>query len=250
MTITIYTATGTKKGTAELPPSLFEAPINQGLMHQMVVLQQSNARRPIAHARRRGEIAGSTKKLFQQKGTGRARRGPIRSPLMRGGGKAFGPRSDQNFHKDMPKSMRHAALRSCLSYQASKGTILGLENYPQEIKTQKVTALLGKLPVEIGRRILIVLPEKHEALTLSSRNIPGVKTVLASYLNPVDILGSRYIIFMVDALRKAEEVFGKTQKTQRTQKNEQTAEKEKAPVAKKKKSSESSPKKKLRKSAP
>ncbi len=209
MTIDVYTATGTKKGTAELPEALFGAPVNRGLIHQMVVLQRSNARSPIAHAKRRGEVRGSTRKLFQQKGTGRARRGPVRSPLLRGGGKAFGPRSDANFQKRMPRAMRHRALCACLSLQAGRGAILGLENYPAEIKTKNVAALLGKLPVEVGRRILVVLPEKHEALALSTRNIPGVKTVLASYLNPLDVLGSRHIIFLVDALEKAAKVFGK-----------------------------------------
>src|SRR3989338_6068720 len=110
MKIDVYSATGAKKGSLDLPATLFEAAINQGLMHQAVVMQQSNRRRPIAHAKNRGEVIGSTKKMFAQKGTGRARRGPLRSPLLRGGGKAFGPRSNRNYHKDMPKTMRRVAF--------------------------------------------------------------------------------------------------------------------------------------------
>src|SRR3990167_1904920 len=110
MKIDVYSATGAKKGSLDLPATLFEAAINQGLMHQAVVMQQSNRRRPIAHAKNRGEVIGSTKKMFAQKGTGRARRGPLRSPLLRGGGKAFGPRSNRNYHKDMPKTMRRGAV--------------------------------------------------------------------------------------------------------------------------------------------
>src|SRR3989338_2777253 len=210
MNIDVYTATGTKKGTASLPSSLFEAAINDGLMHQAVMRQQSNRRNAIAHARNRGEMVGSTRKVYAQKHTGRARRGPIRSPLMRGGGKAFGPRSNANFVKEMPKAMRRAALLSCLSLQAKNKVILGLENYPDNAKTKDAVALLKKLPVELGRHILVVTPDHHKGLVLSLRNVPNVKTLYASYLNPEDILKSRHIIFMVDALKKAEEVFGGT----------------------------------------
>ncbi|PJA67408.1 50S ribosomal protein L4 [Candidatus Peregrinibacteria bacterium CG_4_9_14_3_um_filter_49_12] len=214
MKIDVYTATGTKKGTVDLPSSLFEAPINEGLMHQAVVRQQSNRRHAIAHAKSRGEVRGSTRKLFAQKGTGRARRGSVRSPLLRGGGKAFGPSSDANFTKDMPRSMRRAALKSCLSLQAKNNCILGLESYPEEIQTKKFMDMLAKMPVEIGRKILFVLPDSHLQMQLSARNIPNVKTILAGYLNPQDVLNAHHIIFMVDALKKAEEVFGARSKEQ------------------------------------
>ncbi len=216
MTIDVYTAAGTKKGTVPLPKALFEGTINQGLMHQAVVRQQNNARRTIAHAKNRGEVHGSTRKLFQQKGTGRARRGPIRSPLLRGGGKAFGPRKNENYATRMPQKMRRAALISALTAQAKNGIIVGLENYPATIKTKDAQAMLLKMPVEFGRKILIVTPEKHKGMTLSVRNLPNVKTVMAAYLNPVDVLGSRHIIFMVDALKKAEEVFSKIEKDMKT----------------------------------
>jgi large subunit ribosomal protein L4 len=153
-------------------------------------------------------VEGSTRKLYQQKGTGRARRGPIRSPLLRGGGKAFGPRKNENYATRMPQKMRRAALVSALTVQAKNGIILGLEDYPSTIKAKDAHAMLQKMPVALGRKILIVTPGKHEGIALSVRNIPNVKTVMASYLNPVDVLGSRHIIFMVDALKQAEEVFG------------------------------------------
>ncbi|MCA9370471.1 MAG: 50S ribosomal protein L4 [Candidatus Peregrinibacteria bacterium] len=212
MTIDVYTSKGTKDGTANLPKTLFEANINEGLMHQAVVRAQSNVRNTVAHAKSRGEIQGSTRKLFQQKGTGRARRGSVRSPVLRGGNKAFGPQKIANFVKDMPQKMRRAALFSALSYQAKNGAIIGLKDYPEAIKTKDARTMLEKMPVDIGRKILIVTPGRHDELSLSVRNIPGVRTVMAQYLNPMDILGSRHIIFMVDALKKAEEVFGKEAK--------------------------------------
>mgnify|MGYP001174113335 CR=1 FL=1 len=216
MTIDVYTSTGTKKGTATLPDSLFKAPINEDLMHQALVRQQSNRRKSIAHVKGRGEVRGSTRKLYAQKGTGRARRGSIRSPLLRGGGKAFGPRSNSNYTKDMPRAMRRAALKSCLSLQANSGAILGLESYPDTIKTKDMNAMLSKMPVDLGRKIVIVTAGNHTALSMSARNIPGVKTIAAAYLNPEDILGAHKMIFLVDAIKKAEAVFTSDTTTKKT----------------------------------
>lgn len=240
MKIDVYTATGTKKGSLELPVGLFEANINQGLMHLALVRQQSNRRQPIAHVKHRGEVVGSTKKMFQQKGTGRARRGPIRSPLLKGGGKAFGPRNEANFTKDMPKKMRRAALFSCLSLRAKEGAIIGLESYPDDIKTKAFIALLKKLPVELGRRIMVVIDKHHKGLELSARNVPRVKTVLAQYLNPEDLLVSKHIIFLTDAVKVAEETFTKERVSKPKKEKVPAAEKTEKKVAKPK----ASPKKK------
>lgn len=205
MSITIFTATGTKKGTMDLP-SVFTGKINHALMHQALVMQQSNRRTNIAHVKTRGEVVGSTKKLFQQKGTGRARRGPGRSPILRGGGKTFGPRNDRNFIKDMPKAMRRAAIASCLAWQAKREKIIGLENFGDAIKTKTFVDLLKKLPVELGRRIVVVLPGSHEGLEKSARNVVGVKTLHYNYLNIEDLSGARYIIFLTEAINKVQEV--------------------------------------------
>ena len=210
MTIDVYSATGKKSGSIELPPAIFGVAVNKGLMHLALLRQQSNRRRAIAHVKTRGEVVGSTKKLFQQKGTGRARRGPVRSPLLKGGGKTFGPRNNANFTKDMPKKMRRAALFSCLSDAASRsGCLLALEAYPDDTKTKNFFSLLKALPLEIGRRIVIVLPSHHEGLERSARNIPRVKTLLAAYLNPEDIITARHIIFVADAISVANDTFVK-----------------------------------------
>ncbi len=237
MNIDVYSSTGAKKGTLSLPEVLFAAPVNNGLVHQALLLQQSNRRKAIAHAKNRHEVAGSTRKLYGQKHTGQARRGSIRSPLLRGGGKAFGPRSNQNFTKDMPREMRHAALAACLTLQAKKNSIFGLEGYGNDVKTKAFVTLMGKLPVELGRHILLVLPEKHEGLVRSSRNVPNVKTILVNYLNPEDVLRSRSIIFVGDSVEKAVAIFGKKKDktSKKTAKAEEVAEvkEAKAPKAKK-----------------
>lgn len=244
MNLDIYSATGQKKSSMELPAALFGSEVNWGLMHQAVMLQQSNRRNPIAHAKSRSEVVGSTKKLFAQKHTGQARRGPGRSPVLRGGGKAFGPKKDANFTKDMPQKMRHAALRSCLSLQAKEKRIVLLESYPDDVKTKTMATLLGKLPIDAGRRTLLVMPGEHRGLQLSSRNIPNVKTVRAAYLNPEDVLNARALIFLVDSIKVAQEVFGK-KKEERIERKEKSETKttKKTPAKKataKKKSSSSS----------
>ncbi len=246
MTIDVYSSVGEKSGSLELPPALFAAPINKGLMHLALVRQLSNRRMPIAHVKTRGEIVGSTKKLFQQKGTGRARRGPVRSPLLKGGGKTFGPRNNANYVKEMPKKMRRNALFSCLSHAALTGSILALENYPEEMKTKAFTTLLKKLPVELGRRILVVLPAHHRGLELSARNIPRVKTLLAPYLNPQDVLQSRHIIFLVDAIKVAEETFTKKsekqEKSEKSKRSAANADESELPVLKKTRTAAKKPK--------
>lgn len=208
MTIDVYSMTGQKGKTMDLPESLFASDVNYGLMHQAVLRQQGNARASGAHVKTRGEVQGSTKKLFSQKHTGQARRGAVRSPLLRGGGKTFGPRNVMNYETKMPKKMRHAAIRSCLSLQAGKGIILGLDGFDGKVGTKAIATLIKKLPVE-QRRILIVSPSGMKALHLSARNIPSVEAVYANYLNPEDVLNARSIIFLVDAIKEAETLFGK-----------------------------------------
>lgn len=224
MQIDVYSAAGSKVKTLDLPEALFGAPVNWGLMHQALVLQQANRRQgSTAHVKTRGEVSGSTRKIVAQKHTGGARHGNIRNPLMRGGGKIFGPRNNKNYTKDMPQKMRHAALRSALSVQAEKKAIMGLENYPEAIKTKTMTDLLKKMPVELGRRILVVTPGAHKGVQLSARNIERVKTVQAAYLNVEDILNARHLIFVGDAVEQANTVFGK--KTEgRKQKTEDSGE--------------------------
>jgi large subunit ribosomal protein L4 len=236
MKIDLFSMTGTKKGTLDLPEVLFGGPINVDLMNQAVLRQRDNRRIAIAHVKNRGEVAGSTKKPYPQKHTGRARRGPVRSPLLRGGGKAFGPRNDRNFTKDMPKNMRRAALRSVLCFLAKRGSVIGLEGYPDTVKTKEFHGLMKKLPLEIGRRIVFVMPEMHKGLWMSSRNVPGVKTLLVSYLNPVDLMSARSVVFVGDSIQKAADMFGKKASENRVSKEvvvEKKPKAEKAPKAKK-----------------
>ncbi len=232
MTIEMYSITGQKGKQFTLPESLFGQPVNWGLMHQAVVRQQSGRRQSPAHVLTRSEVSGSTKKLFEQKHTGRARRGDVRSPTLRGGGKAFGPRNAKNFTKDMPKKMRHAALRSCLSVQAEKGTIMGLEGYGDSVKTKTLADLLKKMSLTDARSLLIVSKTAHKPLVLSARNIQGVTVVPAAYLNAEAVLHARTILFLSDAIEEADRLFGKKNTPTRVTKKD-TAKADKAEASKK-----------------
>ena len=206
MKIDVYDANGKKKGTVELNKVLFEAKINPDLMHRAIVLRNANARRPIAHTLTRGEVSYSTRKLFRQKGTGNARRGARSTNILRGGGVTHGPRNIRNFKKRMPKKERRAALFSSLSVQAKNKNIFGLEALKGEVpKTKVFASLLEKLPQ--GKKYLFVLPSREEFFEKSARNIPGVKIIMASYLNPFDVLLADKICFVDTALDRIEEVF-------------------------------------------
>ncbi len=218
MTIDVFSATGSKVKSMELPASLFGADTNWGLMHQAVVMQQANRRQSPAHVKTQSEVQGSTRKIRAQKHTGGARHGAIGNSLMRGGGKNFGPRNIMNYTQDMPKKMRHAALRSSLTVMAEKGAIVALESFPDTIKTKTLADLLKKLPIEHGRKVLLVSTAEHKALLLSARNVDAVHTVRAAYLNAEEILNARHIVFLVDAIDEADKLFGKKETVANTTK--------------------------------
>lgn len=206
MKASIYSQTGEQKGEITLNKDIFEVEINEGLIHQMLLLQQTNSRNAIAHTKTRGDVNGGGKKPYRQKGTGRARHGSSRTPIHRGGGIVFGPLKNRNFTIAMPKKQRRKALFCALSSKAKDNSILILENYEaKEPKTKEFAAMIEKLPVD--RNALLIIPEKNELIQKSSRNAANVKTVLAGYLNIQDILKFKSLIFLKDSLPKLEETF-------------------------------------------
>ena len=206
MTVDLYKQSGEKSGTLELPKEIFEIPFNEELIHQALVRQLANKRVAIAHTKTRGEVRGGGRKPFRQKGTGNARQGTIRSPLLRGGGIIFGPRNNRNFAKDMPKKQRRKALFSALSEKARNNEIIGLEAYEaKEPKAKDFAAMLKKLPIE--RNALVVIPEKNTIIQKSSSNLANAKTILAGYLNIHDLQKYKKIIFLKDSVAKLQEIF-------------------------------------------
>lgn len=206
MKFDVYTATGEKKGSATGSASLFDAKVNPDLMHRAVLLRLANRRNPIAHTKTRGEIIATTKKAFKQKGTGNARRGALSTNLLRGGGVTHGPRNTRNFTKMMPKKERRAALFSSLSAKAKAGDMFAFAGFEAKApSTKDFMAVLAKMPE--AKKYLFVLPAKNEIFQKSSRNIPGVKTILAQYVNPFDILHADKVCFVGDSLSVIEKHF-------------------------------------------
>jgi large subunit ribosomal protein L4 len=204
----VYNLAGEVVTNIEISDRVFGVPFNEALVHQSVLRQQANARQGNASTKTRGNVSGSTKKLYAQKGTGSARAGSIKSPLRRGGGIVFGPHP-RDYHQAMPKSMRRLALRCVLSAKLEDGELKILESLKlDEIKTKKMAAILDAMKVDTTT--LVVTSAADVNLVKSARNLPGIKTLPANLLNVVDIISHRTLLMEVDAVRKAEQLWGES----------------------------------------
>ena len=206
MLVAVRNTAGKTVGEIELRDEIFGAPINGPLMHQALVRQFANARLGTHHTKTRGEVRGSTRKIWRQKGTGRARHGSMKVNLWPGGGVVHGPKP-RSYVKKMPRKMRRAAYRSALSVKAQEGQIVVLDALDMDRpKTREMVELLDRLGVKGSA--LIMLPDKSENVELSARNLPDVKTLRASYLNIRDLLGYETIVMPQTSLAVIEEVLG------------------------------------------
>ena len=192
----------------EVSDDLFAVPLTRrlkGLLHQAVVRQRANARKGRPSVKNRSEVTGSTRKLFPQKGTGRARAGSIRSPLRRGGGVAFGPQP-RSYSQRMPKKMRRLAIRGALSAKVADGRIVIVDNLGfEQPRTKDMVQLLDTLKAK--KSVLMVTPEPRKALIKSAGNLDRVKTLPARYLNVYDLLAHEHLIIELEAVRTAEDLW-------------------------------------------
>lgn len=208
MKFDLYLQSGEKKGSIEGSDAIFDIKPNKLLLTQAFNRQRDNARQGNAHTKTRGEIKYSTKKIYRQKGTGNARHGARSANLFRKGGVTFGPRSNRNWETMMPKKQRRIALFSALSIKAKNNNIFCLENYEGAIKTKEFAKMLKVLPpMKDKRNVLIVLSEKNTIVEKSAKNLTNTKTITANYLNIADCLKYDTMMFVGDALKKAEETF-------------------------------------------
>lgn len=207
MQATLYNQAGAEVGTIDLDDYIFGIKPNVPVMHQMMVLQRANARQGTANTRTRGQVRGSTRKIYRQKGTGRARQGAIRAPHHSGGGVVFGPHP-RKYTQAMPKKMRRLAVRSALSAKQADGQIRFVDALA--LDTPRTKAMIEVLQnLQAGdTRTLIVLSEKDENIRRSANNLPQVKTLLATYLNVIDLLKYDVVILPQAALAQIEEWLG------------------------------------------
>ena len=201
---TIKNASGQDVGDVELADSVFAGDVKPHLFHEVVTAQLAARRSGTASTKTRKDIRGGGAKPFRQKGTGRARQGTSRSPLMEGGGTVFGPHP-RAYGPKVPKKVRKAAVRSALSLRREQGKLLVVDEIAfEEIKTKKFAALMDTLGVANG---LFVLPERSETVERSARNIPGVKVLAVQGLNVYDILKYENLVIAKDALTRIEGVY-------------------------------------------
>jgi large subunit ribosomal protein L4 len=187
--------------TIELNEWIFGIEFNEGLVHRALTYQLANGRINVAHTKTRGERRWSTRKIYKQKGTGRARMGSNRSPLRKKWGVAFGPLNTQNFTLSMNKKERRKALFCVLSSKLRENRLIILDDIKfQEIKTKKMLEVINNLSIE--KTVLLALSEKNELIEKSSANLPNVKSILVDYLNIADLLKYKNLILLKASLEK------------------------------------------------
>jgi large subunit ribosomal protein L4 len=205
MKLPVKNLKGEQVGEAELPETIFGVPVNDAVMHQALIQQNANAHLGTHKVKTRAEVDRTTKKLFRQKGTGRARQGSMRAPHWKGGGVAFGPQP-RSYDQSMPKKMRRLAVRSALSQKLSEQAIILVDTFAMETpKTRDLLVAMAALGVTKG---LLVLPARNDAVELSARNLGNVKTLFASYLNVRDIFTHDQLVISLDALKRIETWLG------------------------------------------
>ena len=192
-----------KVGTLDLADAVFAAPVNQALLYEAVRHYLAGTRRGTASTKTRHEVAGAGKKLWKQKGTGRARVGSIRSPLWRHGGTTHGPQP-HSFAYKLPRKMQLGALKSALSAKLRDGELRVVNEFAlSEAKTKVMRQALNSL--DATRTVLLVDNGDNQNLHLSSRNLEGVKLVASRDVNVYDLLGHQHVLLSEAAARKLSE---------------------------------------------
>ena len=206
MNIEVKDIRGESVDEIEIQDDVFGAPMNSALVHQVVVGQLANKRQGTSKTKTRSEVSGGGRKPWPQKHTGRSRQGSIRSPLWKGGGVTFGP-APRSYRQRTPKKMRRAAIRMTLSDKARAGSLIVVDALALDRpKTKDFVAMMQALGVE--RSVLLVGDgAEHDALR-AGRNVQGIDMLPADLLNAVDVLNHRTLIMTLDAVRRAEALWG------------------------------------------
>jgi len=192
---------GEKVSKVELSDELFNVSVKKSVLHEVVTMQLAARRSGTAAVKRRSDIRGSRRKLYRQKGTGRARRGDIKSPLLRGGGVVFGP-EPRSYAAKVPKRVKKLALKMALSSKFQDENLVVLDDFRlEQIKTKTFLEIISRL--NLGSS-LIVTHTKNEILERSSRNVPGVKVLRSEGLNVYDILKYEALVLLEPSIQGIE----------------------------------------------
>lgn len=208
LTIDVVDLEGRVVEKLTLPVEMFGEKVNKTLLAQAVRIYLANKRQGTASTKTRGEVDGSTRKIYRQKGTGRARHGSVRAPIFVKGGIVFGPKP-RDFGMQFPKKMRRKALFSALSSKLANGEVkvlAGLETI--EPKTKQFVSVINKLGyVDKKRKVLVVTALEPENVKRAAGNVPGIVVTGAKRLNALDVLNTKHILVMKDAIEEMKKNF-------------------------------------------
>jgi len=209
MEVKVINVSGKETGAkVQLPDSVFGIEPNDHAIYLDVKQFLANQRQGTHKAKQRNEIAGSTRKLYKQKGTGGARAGSVKSPLFNGGGRVFGPQP-RDYSFKLNKKLKSLARKSALSYKAQDNNIVVLEDFNFEsIKTKNYIQLTNDLKVN-DVKTLLVLGAANNNVYLSSRNLKKTKVITADQLNTYDVLNAGKLLLTAGALKTLEEALAK-----------------------------------------
>jgi large subunit ribosomal protein L4 len=194
---------GAKVGEIELKDEIFNCEVKEHLIHDVVKMQLARRRRGTAKTKGRTEVSGGGRKPYKQKGTGQARRGSSRSPVMVGGGTIFGPQP-RDYSYSLPRKVRRSALRSALTVRNTGSNMKVLDKL--ELANISTKSFFGIVKTLSLTKPLFIIDKKDETVEKSARNIPYVKVLRVDGLNVYDIIRYEQLIMTVDAVKKVEEV--------------------------------------------
>ena len=207
MKLEVQDAQGSGTGRQlELPENIFGIEPNEHAVYLAVKAYLANQRQGTHKAKERGEIAGSTKKLHRQKGTGGSRKGDIKNPLFRSGGRVFGPRP-RNYRMDINKKVRQLARASAFSSKAAAGKVKLIEDLTMDApRTKDFLSILSSLELSTEKTLLITA-DHNKSVYMSSRNIPNAQVVAASDVNTYEVLHAGTVLVAEGAIDKLKEIF-------------------------------------------
>jgi large subunit ribosomal protein L4 len=204
--VPIYSLNGEVVDQIELSQAIFALPFNEAVVHQAMTRQLASRRQGTASTKTRGEVIGSTRKRYSQKHTGRARRGDVKSPLLRGGGVVFGPKP-RAYRQSMPKKMRKLALKCLLSAKVREGNIKLIQELDfKGPKTKDMINILSSLGIDSST--LILTAQSTPNVVKSAANLPEVKVLPSALINVLDLLSYEMLVATVPAIRNIEQIWG------------------------------------------
>jgi large subunit ribosomal protein L4 len=211
MTVDVVNQQNEKIGSLDLSDTVFGGRVKTDLIHQSVIRANAAERRGTHATKTRAMVSGSGKKPWRQKGTGRARVGEIRNPLWRHGGTTFGPQP-RSYEYQLPKKVEKGALRAALTQKLRDGQVIVVDALTvAEIKTKAAAEMLKRLGIDGGKKaskVLLVDVKPEEKMTLSVRNIDGVRLLASNRVSARDIMDTRRVVLTKAALEKLQEALG------------------------------------------